>query len=249
MSDACPGAEAGSVIEAHDPAAWREGLLLGLPTLFGLGAWGMVVGVAMVKGGLTVLQASAMNLIVFSGSSQLAALPLLAAGAPVWVICATAFVVNLRFVIFSALLAPHFAHLRPFQRFYLGYISGDLSIALFLQRYARPVRERGKLSFLKGLLYPNWAAWQVGTFMGIFAGSAVPTDWQLGFAGTLAILCILVPLVVNSAALCGVLVAAAASVLAHGLPYKLGMLVAVVIGMATAIAVEEAQSRRKVRHG
>lgn len=249
MSNACPRADEGGVIDDHDPAAWREGLLLGLPTLFGLGAWGMVVGVAMVKGGLTVLQASAMTLIVFSGSAQLAALPLLAAAAPVWVIFATAFVVNLRFVIFAALLAPHFAHLRPFQRFYLGYISGDLSIALFLQRYPRPVRETGKLSFLKGLLYPNWAAWQVGTFAGIFVGSAVPTDWQLGFAGTLAILCILVPLVVNSAALCGVLVAAAASVLAHGLPYKLGMLVAVVIGMATAIAVEEAQSRRRRRHG
>jgi len=249
MRDTRPGAEADSVVEAHDPAAWREGLLLGLPTLFGLGAWGMVVGVAMVKGGLTVLQATAMTLIVFSGSAQLAALPLLAAGAPVWVVFATALVVNLRFVIFAALLAPHFAHLRPFQRFYLGYISGDLSIALFLQRYPRPAREPGKLSFLKGLLYPNWGAWQVGSLAGIFLGSAVPTDWQLGFAGTLAILCILVPLVVNSAALCGVLVAAAVSVLAHGLPYKLGLLVAVVIGMATAIAVEEAQSRRRGRHG
>jgi len=249
MSGVSPRIDSGSVVEAHDPAAWREGLLLGLPTLFGLGAWGMVVGVAMVKGGLTVLQASAMTLIAFSGSAQLAALPLLAAGAPVWVIFATALVVNLRFVIFSALLAPHFAHLPPFQRFYLGYISGDLSIALFLQRYPRPTREPGKLSFLKGLLYPNWAAWQVGTLTGVFLGSAVPTDWQLGFAGSLAILCILVPLVVNSAALCGVLVAAAASVLAHGLPYKLGLLAAVVIGMGTAIAVEEAQLRRKVRHG
>jgi predicted branched-subunit amino acid permease len=236
-------------VDDHDPAAWREGFQVGLPTLFGLGAWGMVVGVAMVKSGLTVLQASAMTLIVFSGSAQLASLPLIATSAPIWVIFATAFVVNLRFVIFSALLAPHFSHLPLFQRFYLGYISGDLSIALFLQRYPNAAPERGKLSFLKGLLYPNWIAWQVGTLMGVFLGSTVPTEWHLGFAGTLAILCILVPLIMNSAAVCGVLVAACASVLAHGLPYKLGLLVAVVAGMLTAIAVEEARQRGRVRHG
>jgi predicted branched-subunit amino acid permease len=238
-----------SDVDGHDAAAWREGFQVGLPTLFGLVAWGMVVGVAMVKSGLTVMQASAMTLLVYSGSAQLASLPLIAAGAPVGVIFATAFVVNLRFVIFSALLAPHFAKLPLFQRFYLGYISGDLTTALFLQRYPRAAPERGKLSFLKGLLYPTWAAWQAGTFAGIFLGSAVPTEWQLGFAGTLAILCILVPLIINSAALCGVLVAGVVSVLAHGLPYKLGLLLAVVVGMATAIAVEETRGRRKVRHG
>jgi len=244
-----PGMEHGKNRDGHDPVAWREGFQVGLPTLFGLGAWGMVVGVAMVKSGLTVLQASVMTLVVFSGSAQLASLPLIAAGAPIWVIFATALVVNLRFVIFSALLAPHFLNLPLFQRFYLGYISGDLSIALFLQRYPSAAPERGKLSFLKGLLYPNWVAWQVGTLTGVFLGSAVPTQWQLGFAGTLAILCILVPLVVNSAALCGVLVASIVSVLAHGLPYKLGLLVAVLVGMFTAIAVEETRGRRKVRHG
>lgn len=243
------GGSGGNDVDGHDPAAWRAGFQLGLPTLFGLGAWGMVVGVAMVKSGLTVLQASVMTLVVYSGSAQLASLPLIAAGAPIGVIFATAFVVNLRFVIFSALLAPHFSQLPLFQRFYLGHISGDLTTALFLQRYPRAVPERGKLSFLKGLLYPTWVAWQAGTFVGIFLGSAVPAEWQLGFAGTLAILCILVPLVINSAALCGVLVAGVASVLAHGLPYKLGLLVAVLVGMATAIAVEEARGRRKVRHG
>jgi predicted branched-subunit amino acid permease len=241
--------ESGVDVDGHDPVAWRDGFQVGLPTLFGLGAWGMVVGVAMVKSGLTVLQASVMTLVVFSGSAQLASLPLIAAGAPIWVIFATALVVNLRFVIFSALLAPHFLKLSLFQRFYLGYISGDLSIALFLQRYPSAAPERGKLSFLKGLLYPNWVAWQVGTLTGVFLGSTVPTEWQLGFAGTLAILCILVPLVANSAALCGVLVAGIVSVLAHGLPYKLGLLVAVLVGMVTAIAVEETRGRRKVRHG
>src|ERR1700756_3977383 len=85
------------VAEHHEPS-WREGLKTGIPTLFGIGAWGLVVGVAMVKTGLTVPQALAMTLVVFAGSAQLASLPLIAANAPIWVIFATALVVNLRFV-------------------------------------------------------------------------------------------------------------------------------------------------------
>jgi predicted branched-subunit amino acid permease len=235
--------------DRHYPDSWRDGVRTGLPTLLGIAAWGMVVGVAMVKSGLTVWQASAMTLVAFAGSAQLASLPLIAAAAPVWVIFATALVVNLRFVIFSALLGPHFAHLPLRQRVFYGYISGDVSIALFLQRYQDPARAPGKLSFLQGLLLPNWCSWQAGSLIGIFLGSTIPTEWQLGFAGTLAILCVMTPLVINSAALCGVLVAGTVGVLTHGFPYKLGLLAAVVAGMASAMAFEAAASRHGSRHG
>jgi predicted branched-subunit amino acid permease len=237
-------------VNTPDPKAFREGVHTGLPALFGIGAWGIVLGVAMVKSGLTVAQACGMTLVVYAGSAQLASLPLIAAGAPIWVIFATALVVNLRFVIFCVLLAPHFMHLPPRQRFFYGYISGDLTTALFLQRYPNATPEPGKLSFLKGLLIPNWFAWQIGSLAGIFLGSAVPTEWQLGFAGTLAIVCIMVPLIANSAALCGVVVAGMVAILAHGLPFKLGLLLAVLVGMLTSLAFEEKMARRrKVRHG
>jgi predicted branched-subunit amino acid permease len=61
-----------------------------------------MTGVAMVKSGLSGLEAVLMTLIVYAGSAQLAAVPMIAAGAPLWVILAAAFCVNLRFVVFSA---------------------------------------------------------------------------------------------------------------------------------------------------
>jgi predicted branched-subunit amino acid permease len=253
MSPASPPGQQPAVgmepVEAHDPSAWREGFKTGLPSLFGIGAWGLVVGIAMVKSGLTAAQAVGMTLLVFAGSAQLASLPLIAAAAPIWVIFATALVVNLRFVIFSALLGPHFAHLPWRQRFLLGYVSGDLTVAMFLQRYPTAERVAGKLSYLKGLMYPNWFAWQIGSLTGIFLGSAIPTEWGLGFAGTLAILCIMVPLIINNAALCGVVVAIVVSVLAYGLPYKLGLLLAVLLGMLTSMIVEESFAKRKASNG
>jgi 4-azaleucine resistance transporter AzlC len=235
--------------DEHDPAAWREGFLAGVPLLLGIGAWALVVGVAMVKTGLTAWQASGMTLLVYAGSAQLAALPLIAAHTPIWVIFATALVVNLRFVIFSALLGPHFAHLHWRQRFLLSFIAGDMTVALYLQRYPDSAPAPGKLSFLKGLLYPNWIVWQVCSLVGILLGSAVPSDWGLDFAGTLAILCMTVALVTSNAGLCGVAVAGSVAVLAEPLPYKLGLLLAVLAGMFVAMAVEETREKRKVLRG
>lgn len=232
----------------EDAAMWRDGVKAGIPSLFGIAAWGLVVGVAMVKSGLTVVQALGMTLIVFAGSAQLASLPLIVANAPIWVVFATALVVNLRFVIFSALLAPHFAHLPWHKRLMLGYTAGDMTVALFLQRFPDEAPAVGKVSYLKGLLYPNWTAWQVGSIAGIFLGSAVPAEWGLGFAGSLAILCILVPMVLGSAALAGVAVASVTAVLAFDFPYKLGLLAAVVLGMATSMLVQELVEKRSA-HG
>ncbi|MCG2586433.1 AzlC family ABC transporter permease [Massilia sp. TS11] len=231
-----------------DPDAYRAALKVGLPSLFGICAWGLVVGVAMIKSGLSVPQALGMTLLTFAGSAQLASLPLIAAGAPVWVVFVTALVVNLRFVIFSVLMAPHFAHLPWRQRLLYGYSSGDFSVALFLQRYPEEAPAPGKLSFLKGLLWPNWAAWQSGSIVGILLGAVVPSAWGLEFAGSLAILCILVPLTASRPALLGVLVAAAVSILAAGLPYKLGMLAAVLVGMLTAMLAEEMGAAWKAKH-
>ena len=77
----------------------------------GIAAWGLVTGVAMAKSGLSLGLSIMMSLLVFAGSAQLAALPLVIAGAPIWMVWAIALCVNLRFVIFSAQWRPYFAHL------------------------------------------------------------------------------------------------------------------------------------------
>lgn len=222
---------------------------MSMPTWFGVGAWGLVVGVAMIKAGLSLPQAFGMTFIVYAGSAQLASLPLIVAQAPVWVIFATALVVNLRFVIFSAILAPHFSHLPWRVRALMGYFTGDISVALFVQRYPDVTQAQGKLAYLQGLVYPNWGAWQVGSVIGILLGSQVPASWGLGFAGTLAILCVMLPLVMNQAAVAGVVMAGLVALLAASLPYKLGLLIAVVLGMATAMWVEEWLEKRQSAKG
>jgi predicted branched-subunit amino acid permease len=220
--------------------AFSEGFKACAPTMPGIFAWGMVTGMAMIKTGLTIWQALGMTFFVFAGSAQLASLPLMAANAPVWVVFVTALVVNLRFVIFSAAIAPHFTHLPWYKRLWQGYFNADITMGLFPQRFPAETvfRTEGKIGFFNGIGYPNWCAWQVGSVAGILLGSRIPQEWGIGFAGTLALLAVAIPLTINRAALAGVVVAAAVAVAAAGVPYRLGLLLAVVLGMAAAMAVD-----------
>ena len=111
------------------------------PQAPGIAAWGLMTGVAMVKSGMSVFESLLMALLVFAGSSQLASIPLIVAGAPMWVILATGFCVNLRFVVFSLHLRPYLMHLPLWQRLTHGYLTADLSYVLFTKRFPKPARE------------------------------------------------------------------------------------------------------------
>lgn len=220
--------------------AFREGFKACAPTMPGIFAWGMVTGMAMVKTGLTIWQALGMTFLVFAGSAQLASLPLIAANAPIWVVFVTAMVVNLRFVIFAAAIAPHFGHLPWYRRVWHGYFNADITMALFPRHFPADTVPRtvGKVGFFNGIGYSNWCAWQAGSVIGILLASQIPESWGIGYAGTLALLAITIPLIINSAALVGVIVASIVAVAAASLPYRLGLLLAVIIGMTAAMIVD-----------
>jgi predicted branched-subunit amino acid permease len=86
-------------------------------------------------------------------------------------------------------------------------------------------------------------AWQSGSVLGILVASQVPASWGVGFAGTLALLAVMIPLVANAAALAAVIVAGAVAVAAYSLPYKLGLLLALLAGMAAASLADLLKSR------
>jgi predicted branched-subunit amino acid permease len=229
--------------------AFREAFKTSAPTMPGIFAWGMVTSMAMVKSGLTLWQALGMTFLTFAGSAQLAALPLIAANASVWVIFATAMIVNLRFVIFGAAIGPHLSHLPWYKRIYYGYLNADLTMALFPARfpYSTLHQPEGKQGYFLGICYPNWCAWQAGSVIGIVLASQIPNSWGIAFAGTLALLGIMIPLIVNVAALAGVIVAAIVAVAAIKLPYRLGLVGAVVLGMVAAMLVDTIIEHRRVK--
>ncbi|GAB3365442.1 MULTISPECIES: AzlC family ABC transporter permease [Giesbergeria] len=211
----------------------------------GMAAWGLVTGVAMVKGGLSVPLALAVSFLVYAGSAQLAVLPLLAVGAPLWVVWLTAICVNLRFVIFSNLWRSYFAHLPLRQRLTIGYFSGDVIFVAFMKRYPeqRPLPEQ--LPYFWGAACTNWVAWQVPSVVGILLANEVPLSWGLGFAGVLALLGVLFSMLHDRATWLATGVAATAAVAAFALPLKLNILVAIAAAVAAGLTAEALQRHQE----
>lgn len=213
----------------------------------GISAWGLVTGVAMVKSGLSVPLALAMSLLVFAGSSQLAALPLIAAGAPLWVLWATAFCVNLRFVIFSAHWRQYFGHLPFAQRMRLSYFAADLNYVNFLRRFPDMQPEPGQVPYFWGGAALNWSAWQLPSIAGIFLADQVPTQWGLGFAGILALLGLSYSMLSDRGTWVSAAVASCAAVAAYALPLRLNIVVAIASAIAVGLLIEQFDPRRKAR--
>jgi predicted branched-subunit amino acid permease len=204
----------------------------------GIGAWGLVTGVAMVKTGLGVPLSLLMSFTVFAGSAQLASLPLIAQGAPLWVVWMTALCVNLRFVIFSAGWRPYFGRLPLWQRIRTCYFSADLNYVCFMRRFPTPGTDEEHLAYFWGGVAVNWTAWQVLSVVGILLADVIPTEWGLGFAGTLALLGLTGSLLVDRATWLAATVAGCAAVAAFALPYKLDIVVAIAAAVGVGVLID-----------
>lgn len=209
----------------------------------GIAAWGLVTGVAMVKSGLGVPLSVLMSIVVYAGTAQLAALPLIVGGAPIWVVWATAFCINLRFVVFSAQWRPYFGHFTRRKRLALGFFCADLNYVTFMHRFPEPKPAPGQVAYFAGGALTNWTAWQLPSLVGIFAADAVPTHWGLGFAGVLALLGMTYSLLGDRRTWIAAAVAGSAAVAAFALPLKLNILVAIAAAVAIGLVMERTMPR------
>jgi len=223
---------------------FREGTVEAMPMAFGLAAWGLVAGVAMAKSGMGVPLAILMSLLVYAGSAQIAALPLIAAGAPVWVVWATTLCVCLRFMAFSFHYRPYFAHLPRRHRIGLSFMMGDTTFALFIRRFPEPVPGPKYEEYFLGTSLVTFGVWQLAIIVGIVAGAGIPTSWGLGFAGTMALLALTCTQLRNPVTWVAAVVASCAAVAAYALPLKLNILVAIAAAVAIGVLSDRAQAFR-----
>lgn len=221
-----------------DRSAFAAGVRACLPVLLGLMPFGMICGVAMVASGIAPLTAVAMSVLVFAGASMLAASQLLAAGAPVALVVLTAFFINLRFMMYSASLRLHLGREPLRWRLLVAYLLADNPYALSMARFSDHPDDRNKLAFYLGVSVPVWICWHLAVVAGVLIGARLPAAWQLEFAAPLAFIAISVPLLRDRAMVAAAVASAATVVLAHGLPLRLGLLLAALAGIAAGLLAE-----------
>ena len=207
----------------------------------GLAAWGLVTGVAMTQSGLGVGLSILMSLTVYAGSAQLASLPLLASGAPMWVIWASAFCVNLRFVIFSSQWRVHLGHLPRRRRLVLGYLLADLNLVVFQKAWPdRDVHQTGQAA-TPPAARPRCG--RCGRFRRSPASCCRPSCRSAGASASPArCRCSASPIRCSTTARAWVaaIVSAAAAVAAFALPLKLNILVAIAAAVAASLVMAKA---------
>jgi predicted branched-subunit amino acid permease len=226
---------------------FREGFVEMLPACVGLIPFGLVCGVGAQAAGADALAALGMATIIFSGAAQVLAVQLYAAGAPTAVIILTCFVLGLRFLMYSAAMAPYMKPLPVAWQRALAFLLTDQAFAASIRRFnAKDDPRGGGLHFL-GCGAALWLMWIVTNMSGFFAGNAIPASWSLDFAVPLCFIALVAPLFRTVPAIVTAITAGFAVVVLAALPMKLALIAAGLLGIVAGTIVDLARERWTAR--
>jgi len=216
--------------------AFSLGLRAVAPMLLGVAPFGVIYGVVALQSGIPPLAAMAMSSIVFAGSAQFLLAQLVGAGAPLLLSAGAVGLVNLRHALYSASVAPLLAKLPRRWKVLLAYLLTDEAYAAAIPHLLDPtLATTGEVRghwILLGSGIGLWTGWQLSTLAGVLIGTQLPSDLGLDFALPLTFIAIVVPMIRSRALLASALVAGAVAVALAAMPYKAGLFVAALAGLA-----------------
>jgi 4-azaleucine resistance transporter AzlC len=216
------------------------------PLLVGVFPFGLIYGALAINAGLSRTAAQLMSSIVFAGSSQFITAQLIHESAPGLVIVLTIAVVNLRHMLYSASLAPYLASLPTRWKILLSYLLTDEAYAPTVIHYEKEDVNPFSHWFLLGAGLALWSIWQISTALGILLGSAIPESWSLDFALPLTFIAMVMPVLKNRPAILAALSAGIVALLTSPLPYKLGLILAALVGIGVGTFLEGRESPQEV---
>lgn len=218
-----------------------------IPLLIGVFPFGLIYGALALTSGLSRAAAQGMSSIVFAGSAQFITSQLVHESAPGFVIVLTIAVVNLRHMLYSASLAPYVASLPTRWKVLLSYLLTDEAYAPTILHYENEGVTRYAHWFFFGAGFSLWLIWQISTAIGIFLGAAIPESWPLDFALPLTFIAMVVPVLKNRPAIAAALSAGVVALAAISLPYRLGLILAALVGILVGTLLEGRNSAQEAR--
>ena len=217
-----------------------------VPVLFALLPFGLAFGATAAGSGFSPVEALGMSVIVAAGAAQLAAVQLISAGASVAIVVLTVLVINLRFMLYSASLAPHFGSLPLRWKGLLSYHLTDQAYAATITRFEEgETRGPDRRWYFLGTGLAIWTTWQAATMTGVFLGAWISEGWSLDFVLPLVFIALAVPAVKDRTTGAAALTAGVAAVFAAALPLNLGLIGAALVGVLGGLAMEALTGRKK----
>lgn len=206
------------------PAYIRDSIVLGVA----VGVFGAAFGVLAVASGLTVAQACAMSLLVFTGASQLAAIGVIGSGGSTATAIGSALLLAARNGVYGMALSRPLA-LRGARRVVGAQLVIDESTAMAVAQHD-DAATRGAF-WATGVSV--FVFWNAATLLGALAGNAIgdPTMWGLDAAFPAGFIALMMPMLRERPKLAAALVGACIAVIAvpttrAGVPILLAALAA-----------------------
>ena len=225
----------------HDPnrqlqSRALQGMRAMTPLLPGIVPFGLIAGFTPVSFGFTWFDAWAGSLLMFAGASQLAAYQLMHESASLWVILFTVAAINLRYLLYSASIAPHLADASRPIRLLAGYGLTDQIYAICHRDY--PTHDwdlQERVAYYAGGTFLLWGLWQACTVVGAFVGQIIPVFWSLEFMIPLTFLALALNTLKPRSHQVAALIGAIVSVAGLTLPYDLGLILGGVAGISAGV--------------
>ncbi len=219
-------------------SAFNRGVAHVSPLIPGVIPFGLMAGAVPVEAGVSPAMAVFMSVFVFAGASQLAIVQLVSDNASYVTILLAALVINLRFAMYSASMAPHFKGLEKPSRLYSPYLLTDQGFALSVNHFNDCQGPYYKLWYYLGISLPLWVLWQVCTLTGAILGAGIPPEWSLDFAIPLVFLSLVVPAVKDRSMLVAALVSAVVATAIYPVSSSTAILAGALSGVVSAYAFD-----------
>ena len=226
---------------------FREGFVDMLPACVGLVPFGVVCGVGAAAAGADWLAALGMALFIFSGAAQILAVQLYAANAPIAIIVLTCFVLGLRFLMYSAAMAPYMRRLPANWQRGLAFLLTDQAFAAAIRKFDASEDARGAGLHFLGSGIAVWANWVATNMVGYFAGASIPPSWSLDFAVPLCFIALVAPLFRSVPSVVAGVAAGVAVLALASLPMRLNLIAAGLIGIVAGTLVDLSRERWTAR--
>ena len=148
-----------------------------------------------------------------------------------------------------AQLRPHMLTLSWPWRLVAGYLAADVTYVLTMSRHghspAANAQHPQALAYMAGAACVNWSGWNLAALLGLWLATRIPSAWGLGFAGTLALLALLVTLLKDWRQWVATIVAAAVALACTHLPFRLNIVVAIACAIAVGLGLEALERLRR----
>ena len=230
-------------------STYLKGILDSSPFILVIIPFASLFGLVATEAGLSVVETLTFSIVVIAGAAQFTALQLMQEQAPTLVVIISSLAVNLRMAMYSAALTPYIGAAPLWQRALAAYLTVDQSYVVSVAEYERrpEMSIALRMVYFFGVVTPIVPLWYGFTFIGAYLGAWFPDGWALDFAIPITFLAMIAPMFRTLAHVVAALVAVAVSLMAAGIPYSLGLMVAGIVGMMAGAQAELWQERKRGR--